>query len=264
MNPATKAKNLLRTAAPGIYETLQGVVTDRRTKYLVRTITSESGWVVQDGPFKTMRYVPQAVGSTLVPKLLGSYEAELHPTLQTIIERNYKTIIDIGCAEGYYAVGLALKNSATKVHAFDIDDRAKQLCQNMAELNGVAARVVIESECTHQKLQALGGERCLIICDCEGCEFELLQPSHISNLKYCDLLVELHETIKPGVTNEMLDRFGQTHDISLVDSHERDPNDYPQLHRFSLLNQRVALVEFRDEGMQWAFMTAKSGSDAND
>jgi len=29
MNPATKVKSLLRTAAPGIYETLQGLVADR-------------------------------------------------------------------------------------------------------------------------------------------------------------------------------------------------------------------------------------------
>jgi len=257
MSRTNKVKSLLRTAAPTIYQTLQDAVTERRTKYLVRKLTSEAGWVVQAGPFENMRYVPRAVGSALVPKLLGSYESELHPILEVIVKRQYEKIVDIGCAEGYYAVGLALTNPGTMIHAFDTDDTARKLCQQMATLNGVAPRVMVSSECTHQRLQELVGRGSLIICDCEGCEFELLQPSLVSNLRYCDFLVELHETIKPGVTKEMVARFEGTHDIALVDSVLRDPKEYPQLQRFSPLNQRVAVVEYRDEGMQWAFMTAK-------
>src|ERR1044072_5114497 len=121
MNSISKVKAFLGAAAPGLYETLQEALTVRRAKYIVRKLTAESGWVVQEGPFKNMVYVPKSVGSTLVPKLLGSYESELHSTLEEIIDRNYQKIIDIGCAEGYYAVGLALKNPKTKIHAFDTD-----------------------------------------------------------------------------------------------------------------------------------------------
>jgi hypothetical protein len=55
-----------------------------------------------------MAYIPQAVGSALIPKLLGCYEAELHGVIACALNTTYDTIIDIGCAEGYYAVGLAL------------------------------------------------------------------------------------------------------------------------------------------------------------
>src|SRR5690349_7602657 len=96
---SSKVKNVLRLAMPSIYETLQGFSTRQRTKYVTKSLTSEIGWAVQSGPFEGMRYVPKAVGSTLVPKLLGCYESELHHTLNVILERNYQKIIDIGCAE---------------------------------------------------------------------------------------------------------------------------------------------------------------------
>ena len=46
------------------------------------------------------------MGSVLIPKLLGSYEQELQPLLQRLAAQNYSEIVDIGCAEGYYAIGL--------------------------------------------------------------------------------------------------------------------------------------------------------------
>ena len=73
--------------------------------------------VVLTGIFKGLKY-PEltAYGSALYPKLIGSYEKELCPTLARLLEKNYSEIIDTGCAEGYYAVGLALKtNSHTKI-----------------------------------------------------------------------------------------------------------------------------------------------------
>jgi len=40
-------------------------------------------------------------------KLLGFYEQPLQPYIEQVIQTGYPTIINIGCAEGYYAVGLA-------------------------------------------------------------------------------------------------------------------------------------------------------------
>ncbi len=59
---------------------------------------------VKNGPFSGIKYpVASSVGSTLFPKLLGSYEHELSDILDTICKKEYSSIIDIGCAEGTYA-----------------------------------------------------------------------------------------------------------------------------------------------------------------
>src|SRR5436190_882004 len=63
---------------------------------------------VLGGIFKGLQYPRfESSGSGLVTKLLGSYENELHPFIQQLGANKYTEIIDIGCAEGYYAVGLA-------------------------------------------------------------------------------------------------------------------------------------------------------------
>ena len=63
---------------------------------------------VRSGPFQGMRYLDEIVWGSVTPRWLGCYEWELHGAVRQILDRGYKTIIDVGCAEGYYAVGLAL------------------------------------------------------------------------------------------------------------------------------------------------------------
>ena len=75
-------------------------------------------WSGQSGPFAGMSCISEAICSSLVPKLLGSYESELHQVLNQILETDYQNVIDIGCAEGYYAVGLALRLPNARVYAW--------------------------------------------------------------------------------------------------------------------------------------------------
>jgi len=56
------------------------------------------------GPFAGLEYVDEAAGSEYGPKLLGTYELELHHIIERIIDLAYPTIINIGAGEGYYAV----------------------------------------------------------------------------------------------------------------------------------------------------------------
>ena len=72
--------------------------------------TRRHGWVVQGGPFAGMTYVRGVSCANTISRLLGSYEAELHPVVEQVISRSYPTVIDVGCAEGYYAIGLARRS----------------------------------------------------------------------------------------------------------------------------------------------------------
>ena len=65
------------------------------------------GTRVLQGPFAGMNYLNRSHNSEFVPKLLGSYEAELSEVLEQIIAHDYRLIVDVGFAERYYAVGLA-------------------------------------------------------------------------------------------------------------------------------------------------------------
>jgi len=228
---------------------------------LTQAFITEHGQCVLSGPFAGMAYVPQATGSALMPKLLGSYEEELHDIIGQTVATDYAAIIDIGCAEGYYANGLAMRLPRTRVYAFDIDPEAQALCKEMARLNAVEERVTVLGECKPSHLNALMTGRSLIICDCEGYESELLQPGLVPAMAQADILVELHDQVQPGLTPLVLGRFRETHSATMITAIERDAECYPQL-RFSEPERRMlAVSEFRSEGQQWAFLQAKFHDD---
>jgi hypothetical protein len=219
------------------------------------------GLAVQGGPFRGMRYVSRSHGSALLPKLVGSYEAELHGVLRTVLARPYAAVIDIGCAEGYYAVGLALRLPGAVTYAFDIAEAAQERCRELAERNGVADRVMIGGECTARRLQELVRPPALVVCDCEGAEIELLDPEEAPALREADLLIEMHDDqrLDVEVTPTLLSRFRDSHDIMLLGLQERQPARYPSLQFLAPGSQRLALHEDRMPGQQWAFLTPRAG-----
>jgi len=249
-------KRFLQKIFPEVYEYLRlrfghPAVMNR----LGRIVSAQCGDVCDSGPFKGMR-IGNAVTGSHIPKLLGCYEAELHDVIESICSREYQCIIDVGCGEGYYAVGLAMKNPLSVVHAFDINSMAQIACADQAKANGVSDRVRVHGECNQQTLAKLIEQRTLVISDCEGYEEQLLDLATVPALAQCDILAELHELISPGVTAKITTRFRASHSIRLIDSVERDPVRYPALGGFSPRHQRLAINESRGGPMQWAWMTA--------
>jgi hypothetical protein len=75
---------------------------------------------VYSGPFKGIKWIPEDDNNAKfdIPKLLGIYERELSNCMERVCALNFSLIIDVGAAEGYYAVGLAARNPASKIVAF--------------------------------------------------------------------------------------------------------------------------------------------------
>ena len=174
--------------------------------------------VVISGPFEGLSYGNlEAHCSALHPKLLGSYEMELIPTIRDAIDRKYATIADVGAAEGFYAIGLALKIPGAKVIAFEQEEDARGELAALAALNHVAERIEIRERCEPQDLAEIGIEQGLMILDCEGYEENLLSTEMISTLKSWDFLIETHDGISPEVTMRLEERFSKTHQTSRIE-----------------------------------------------
>lgn len=175
---------------------------------------------VLHGPFKGLKYPGfRSRNSSLNSKLIGSYETELHDVFTEILHTNYTQILDIGCAEGYYAVGLALKMPAVNVVAYDIEAEARQLTTDMAKLNQVADRVKVESSCTEQTLKDFAFDAySLIISDCEGYERSLFTEKNLSNLKHTDVLIETHDWVNINISTDLENLFSKTHDVTVIRS----------------------------------------------
>lgn len=205
-----------------------------------------------------MRYIPNACGSMVLPKILGSYENALVPWIEDVLNADYETIIDVGCAEGYYAVGLARNPRVQQVIGYDLNPEARRLTKQLAELNGMAGRVTVKEKCDWQELSTVIRGKTFILCDIEGAERELLDPSQCPELRQCDLIVELHDCFVPGITEELKRRFQSTHRIEIFQEQPRRPNDYLLLRGLPEEEQTFILDEHRPSDMRWMRLKASA------
>lgn len=220
---------------------------------------------VRHGPFQGMIYpASKAVGSTLIPKILGSYESELHPVLEKICSNEYSEIVDIGCAEGYYAVGFAMRMQTATVFAYDTNTEAVCLCKQMALRNGVAQRLVTGSFCDADSLRSIPlTKKALIISDCEGYERELFTEEMAAYLARHDLLIEVHDFVDIEISEIIRRRFQSTHLITAIQSIDDIAKahscGYEELRSFDLATRRSMLAENRPSIMEWFYMTSRGG-----
>lgn len=212
---------------------------------------------VLNGPFSGMKYPRfDSVGSVICPKLIGSYEKELHPVLERLKERNYTDIIDVGCAEGYYAIGLGLMFPLARIYAYDLDPRARSLCSEMAAINGLTNRIEIREACTPEDLGLFPFKgRGLILSDCEGFEKKLFNYSNMNNMETCDIIVECHDFIDLEISVVLEKLLSLTHRVerikSLDDIEKAHTYDFPQTNELSLQTKMNIFAEGRPTIMNW-------------
>jgi hypothetical protein len=224
--------------------------------------------VVIRGPFAGLRYPEHAaVGSSYWPKLLGAYECELGPAIEGLLASAPSHVVDIGAAEGYYAVGIARRLPGAHVIAYEGDAEGRRLMRLMAELNDVAARVRIEGWCDLGALKSLAGTlpvgRTLLICDAETAEYDLLDPTAIPELGSWNLLVELHRRRSVIDPRAWVTRtFQATHTIAFVESEPRLPSTYPELQAVSAEYRRGVLFE-RTDPFGWAVLRPRPSMDSS-
>ncbi|MGH8102371.1 MAG: hypothetical protein ACREIW_13805, partial [Chthoniobacterales bacterium] len=174
--------------------------------------------------------------------------------------QNFPLIIDVGAAEGYYAIGMALRNPDARVVAFEMEQKGRAALEEMAKLNGVLSRVEIRGKCTPEDLAQLlaASGRALIICDAEGDEEILLNPGAIPSLAHARLLVEMHEFISFGISERLTKRFVASHTVRRIWQEDRYRSDFP----FATLATRLlprsyldwSVNEWRPERMSWLWM----------
>lgn len=263
---AETPSELTRAATEGLRRMVDGPASPERLNAALRllakwraavldgTLAARSGRVVLSGPFAGMDYPVKAAEGARAARLLGCYEASLAPVIETIIARAYPLVIDIGAAEGYYAVGLARRMPHSRVLAHDSDDRAQALCRALAQANGVADRVQVAGRIGPEGFDLCRDQPTVVICDIEGAEDDLLDPATAPGLLAADILVEVHETGRPGLLARLTDRFSSTHRITRLER-RLAPEALPDwADALNDLDRLLLLWEWRAAPTPWLWM----------
>lgn len=232
-------KRLLKGAATAILPDITLRITAIRSRRLIerqvrglgldsvaRTISRHTGSQVASGPFRAMRIDYDALPVHSSPKLLGTYEREIASCVEDAIGLDPPFILNVGASDGYYAVGLALRLPLARVFAAEADPKSLRATVRNAALNSVEDRVsavgVFRSGEFSKYLCEAGS---LLVMDCEGAEFVLLDPTREPALRVAVILVEVHRS--HGTPDELASRFRQTHSARMVSRVPRTPSEMP-------------------------------------
>ena len=229
-----------------------------RSEVLDRALVERSGDRVLSGPFRGMSYPLRAAEGARAPRLIGCYEASLAPVIEDIVAGGYDRVIDIGSAEGYYAVGLALRLPGARVIARDTDPKAQMACAALARANGVAERVEIGGAVLPSDFDGLIAGRTLILSDIEGEEVALLDPEAAPRLREADLLVEVHEGMRPGALDLLERRFSRSHSVRRINRRLTDEGLPDWAEGLSDMDRLLLLWEWRATPTPWLWMQRRA------
>ena len=100
---------------------------------VLRLIKETHNGKVAYGPFKGMQLTNSAWWSSndFITQTLGIYEEHVLKTLIKISRQKINHFVDIGAADGYYAIGMLYSNLATEVVAFEIAESGGKALNKM-------------------------------------------------------------------------------------------------------------------------------------
>ena len=253
-------KNILYLLLPPlIYNFLKNLYNSIKIISLLNKIDTD---VVLNGVFKGMKYIKKSVGSTLLPKLIGSYENELNDIFENYKLYQFNNIIDIGSAEGFYAVGFALNFKYNKIYAFDISIKARTLLKKLADINNVSKEILINTNCTPENLLKIDLINSLILSDCEGYEKDLfLNPEVCNKLENTFIIIEAHDFLDPYISKNIISCYDKSHNIKIIKSID-DLNkainyNFCDKNKFSFNEIYHIYKEDRPCVMNWLILTPK-------
>jgi hypothetical protein len=217
---------------------------------------------VVSGPFAGMKFDNKQFD---LPKILGTYEIELHEVFDRLKDRNFQKVIDIGAAEGYYAVGTMLWATNCSVVAYEANSTYHESIRYLAKANKVESRLDLRGVCDEESLNRLGSQlsQAFVIVDVEGYEKILLNPEKIPALRTATILVEVHDCFVEGCTETIINRFRDSHEISSFKSRDRSVSEYPVSSSFakrSFMQTTVikAIGDGRAEPNGWLLLEPKN------
>ena len=183
------------------------------------------GTNIINGPFKGMKYISESVGSCHMPKILGIYENEIYPTLLNFLS-NSDLFVDIGAAEGYYAVGSAIKYPNLNVIAFEMDKTGRQYISNLKKRNNVD-NVEIRKKFSNVdffSIQKSAYNRITYLIDIEGEEINIFSKYH-NHFNNSYFIIEIHDRVSNEIESYLKRFYSNTHNTYIIPIKDKSISD---------------------------------------
>ena len=190
--------------------------------------------------------------------ILGLYEQEVLTNLNEAPDR-FRVFVDVGAADGYYAVGLLHNGKVDRSVAFEAIPACRSAIARLAAENGVGDRITILGAASNRFIddltaQNIRSHETMVLMDIEGAEFRVLTEEVFAFLKGSLIIVETHPHIYADPEGEMeglIRRASTTHQVTAWLSGARNPWPIKELEGYAEIDRWILCSEARQEAQQW-------------
>ena len=238
---------------------LEDAVTQTRREVLGKKVWEYYGGEIAYGPFKGVKINNHSDWSgtkDIGPKIFGLYENQI---LEWIQRKKFDLLIDIGAADGYYALGILSSKIASRAVTFEISINDREITKASAIINNVDDKISIKGEATTSEIIEVlkSCSNGLIIMDIEGGEYNLITSELLKAAKNSCLIIELHEVVNKDIQVNLLNLCKQFHQFEELTSLERNfPRD-KFIEKLTDNERSLLLSEGRPYAMSWVVLSPK-------
>lgn len=238
-------------------------VAERRRRISREMFESFAG-TVRHGPFTGLVLPddPWWGSADRASMLLGLYELEVLRLLTDATLHERRTFVDVGAADGYYAVGLLRTGRMDRAICFEASPDGQRTIQAMARRNGVADRLVVHGCADSGFASVLPADACaqsIVLVDIEGGEFDLLDPACLERLASAVVVVEIHHWVDDFARRyrALLERAAPWFRLLRLPSLPRDTTHLAELDELSDDNRALLCSEGRPAAMRFLVLVPR-------
>mgnify|MGYP001164133022 FL=1 len=235
-------------------------IVEKKRKSLAKKISNIYNNTVQQGPFKGMQINDDQFWGEgdKSSKILGIYEKEIQDLMVEIQEENkYSTFIDIGGADGYFAVGSLVNDLFNECHVFEVSKKGRNSLKSNASKNNLNEGIKIHGKATREELLKIKNlKNSLILCDIEGGEYELFEEKLVSEIHPSNIIIEIHNDNKFSL-EKFRKIFSDLYVLNKIFQKPRSIRQFKELEKFNDNNRSLIISEGRSYVQEWWHVTPK-------
>lgn len=213
----------------------------RRRRTLEQTVEAWTGGVVQDGPFRGLR-LPTSEVNQRVPRLIGTFEAEIHDVLESISEHDAIVLVD----DPYYAFGMAHRHHGVQVTFAGAQDVPSTSFTSWLDANpDIDPGRIIEFSNDHA---AAPSEPDLVVLAAGSGDSLIARVRDLcAGSAPRQVVVRVDEMLHPGITGQVHNALKDRYETQLRRQGERAPSTDPLVMRLDEPSRWAAV----DERTRW-------------
>ena len=195
----------------------------------------------------------------IASKIYGFYENKIQQKLKDI---NNPILIDIGAADGFFAIGSLKSKICEFCYAFEETKKSRENLTKTAKINNVQNKISIIGKVTKDNFLSLlpseiNFSKVTILCDIEGGEFNFFSDEMLRIIKHSNIIIEIHKNHNQNLEIDLHKKVKKYFDVSVIIDNDKNFESVSELHTLNDIDRNLICSEGRSYIGKWWHLSPK-------